>query len=434
MEIRIPHLGEGADSGIVAAIFVKEGDRVSKDQPILELESEKAVASIPSSATGVITKIHVKEGDEVKVGQAIASLSEDGAGASESTTGAAEPGRATQDTTVLPAEPPGRISRTEAAGEEGTAASGLRAGASPSVRRMARELGIDLTKVRGSERGGRIVLADLRKYVQDLQEVAFQQKEAPRRPAAPVPQRFDFSRWGPVTRKKMSATRRAISAKMLDSWTTIPHVTQFDEADISDVLALRKKYLAAYEKHGAHLTLTAFILHALTPLLQKYPLFNSSLDELTDEIIQKGYYHIGIAVDTDHGLIVPVIRDVNKKTLLELSVELQNLAERTRKRSVTLEEMQGATFTLSNQGGIGGGHFTPIINKPEAAVLGIGRGIIKNIPRNGSLQIRTMLPLALSYDHRLIDGADAARFMMGLVQALESFAENDVHLANPNTD
>jgi pyruvate dehydrogenase E2 component (dihydrolipoamide acetyltransferase) len=426
MEIRIPHLGEGADSGIVAAIFVKEGDRVSKDQPILELESEKAVASIPSSATGVITKIYVKEGDEVKVGQAIASLSQDGAGASESTTGAAEPGRPTQDTTAVPAELPVRISRTEVASEEATAASGLRPAASPSVRRMARELGIDLAKVRGSERGGRIVLADLKKYVQHLQEVALQREEAPRRPSTPTPQRIDFSRWGPVTRKKMSTTRRAISAKMLDSWTTIPHVTQFDEADISDLIALRKKYLAVYEKKGAHLTLTAFILHAVARLLRKHPLFNSSLDDLTDEIIQKGYYHIGVAVDTDHGLIVPVIRDVNKKSLLDLSIELQSLSERARKRTVTLEEMQGATFTLSNQGGIGGGHFTPIINKPEAAVLGIGRGIAKNIPRDGSLRIRTMLPLALSYDHRLVDGADAARFMVDLVRSLESFAEDNV--------
>jgi pyruvate dehydrogenase E2 component (dihydrolipoamide acetyltransferase) len=432
MEVRLPRLGEGADSGTVASIFVKEGDQVKKEQPILELESEKAVASIPSPASGTVSKLYIKEGDLIKVGALILSLTEEGVVApppvpriDASVGDEAEEAVSPAPLVVLPG-PEGVTGQSELA-EAPFAGQGPPA-ASPSIRKMARELGIDLNRVRGSERGGRIVLADVRRYLQSLQKAAQKpQISAPTVvPSAAPP--VDFAKWGSVERKKMTTLRTTISNRMVASWTTIPHITQFDEADITGVLALQKKYAAKYEKQKAHLTLTAFVLRAIVPFLKKYQQFNASIEEGTLEIVYKNYIHIGIAVDTEQGLIVPVIRNVDKKSLLEIARELNELAERTRQRNITLEEMQGGSFTISNQGGIGSGHFTPIINKPEVAILGVGRGLVKVVVMGKQVQRRTMLPLSLSYDHRIIDGADAARFMVDLVQALENFKEADVKI------
>ena len=272
---------------------------------------------------------------------------------------------------------------------------------------MARELGVDLARVRGTGLGGRITAEDIRAHLAALQGRPAGPASVPGKPPAPKP---DFSRWGPVTRKPFSALRQVIARTMTDSWTTIPHVTQFDEADVTQLLQWITKHGPRYEKKGGRLTLTAILIRALTPVLRKYPVFNASLDEAAGEIVFKEYIHIGIAVDTEHGLIVPVLRDADKKGLLDLCKGLQELAERARSRKVTLEELQGASFTISNQGGIGGLHFTPIIHKPEVAVLGVGQA------RRG------ILPVSLSYDHRVIDGADAARFTRDLVQALEGFS------------
>jgi pyruvate dehydrogenase E2 component (dihydrolipoamide acetyltransferase) len=215
---------------------------------------------------------------------------------------------------------------------------------------------------------------------------------------------------------------------MAESWTTIPHVTQFDEADITGLLELKKKHDAAYEQRGAKLTVTAFLLKALAARLNVHWKFNTSLDETSQELVRKQYCHLGIAVDTEAGLMVPVIRDVDKKPLVELSKELNALAEKTRARKVTAEEMQGSTFTISNQGGIGSAHFTPIIKKPDVAILGVGKGVKKPVVREGKIEPRMMLPLALSYDHRVLDGADAARFMVDLVKHIENYPEADVKL------
>ncbi len=422
MEVRLPRLGEGADSGSVAAIFVKVGDQVKKDQSLIELESEKAVASIPSPAAGTVKKIHVKEGDDIKVGQAIITLSEDGASMSEK---AATRTPAKKEVVGIAVDDEGPRHTDER--EIQPRSSKFPPPAAPSIRKLAKQIGIDLGRVRGSESGGRIVLDDVRRYIQRLQQGAQQPSATQPVPVArPVPEQIDFSKWGPVEKQKMSQLRKAISRKMTESWTTIPHITQFADADISDVMALRKKYAPVYEKKKAHLTLTGFVIKIVAALLKKYPMFNSSLDEATDEIIHKNYYHIGIAVDTDQGLIVPVIRDVDKKTLLEISVELQDLADRTRKRKVSLEEMRGGTFTISNQGGIGGAHFTPIINKPEVAILGIGQGQWHAAAEPKKAEKRLLLPLGLSYDHRVIDGADAARFIAEFVTTLERFSESDV--------
>jgi pyruvate dehydrogenase E2 component (dihydrolipoamide acetyltransferase) len=433
MDVRLPRLGEGADSGTVASIFVRVGDQVKKDQPILELESEKAVASIPAPSSGVVTALHVKEGDQIKVGQLILALAEEGA-----TQGAPVPAidaSIGDEEEEIPAEREGAPQEPQILDETDLPAGAPPPPASPSLRKMARELGIDLRRIRGSERGGRIVLSDVRRYIERLQHPAFASKaatdlRAPASPAVAPGPAVDFSRWGNVERKKLSTLRSTISSRMLASWTGIPHITQFDEADITSLLALRKKHAARYEKQNAHLTLTAFALKAIVPVLKKYPVFGASLDEAASEIVYKQYVHIGIAVDTEQGLIVPVIRDVDRKSLFEIAQELQQLAERTRQRKVAIEEMQGGSFTISNQGGIGSGHFTPIVNKPEVAILGIGRGVVRPVVRGGKTEHRTMLPLSLSYDHRIIDGADAARFMVDLVREFESFKDADVRLSS----
>ncbi|MEW6512109.1 MAG: 2-oxo acid dehydrogenase subunit E2 [Bacteroidota bacterium] len=441
MDVRLPRLGEGAESGVIATIFVKEGDQVRKDQPVLELESEKAVATIPAPAAGTVGKIFVKEGDEIKVGALILSLAEDGA-----PTPTPAPGKPMIDVRVKEGEPgaaaiaveperPAAVPPPAVWGPFGAAEfpivhpAGVPPPASPSLRKIARELGIDLHRVPGSERGGRIVMADLRTFVQRLQQAALAPRSAPAAAAAkPTPPRIDFAKWGNVSSKKLSQLRKAISAKMVESWTTVPHITQFDEVDVTKLMELRKKYASKYEAKGGHLTMTSFALKAVIATLKKHPIFNASMDEAAGEIVYKEYYHIGVAVDTEQGLIVPVLRDADKKSTLELSVEMNTLAQRTRDRKLALEEMQGGTFTISNQGGIGSGHFTPIINTPEVAILGIGRGAVKAVVQKERVVHRTMLPLALSYDHRVIDGADAARFMVDLVQAFGAITDADVKI------
>jgi pyruvate dehydrogenase E2 component (dihydrolipoamide acetyltransferase) len=308
-------------------------------------------------------------------------------------------------------------------------ASDVPVAAAPSIRMIAGELGIDLTRIRGSGRGGRIVLTDVREYIQRLMNAARQPKTAAAGPPAkPVAESIDFSKWGAVVKKPLTPLRKVISRRMAENWNAIPHVTQFDEADLSAVLALRKKYIATYEKKGARLTVTSFVLKAVVAALKKHPIFNASLDEAVEEIVFKEYYHIGIAVDTEAGLIVPVLRDADKKSVLELSLELEELAKKARDRKVSADELKGGTFTISNQGGIGGAQFTPIVNRPEVAILGLGKGALKPVVVKDKVEARTMLPLGLSYDHRVIDGGTAARFIVDLVEALQNFNETGVKL------
>ena len=435
MDVRLPRLGEGADSGVIATVFVKEGDQIQKDQPVLEIESEKAVATIPAPAPGTVTKVLVKEGDEIRVGSLILVLSENGAGAAAEVSAPA---------VAVPA-PPRAIDASvgddarAAAGPSGfpiVHAAGAPPPASPSLRKIARELGIDLYRVAGSERGGRIVMSDLRAYVQKIQRSALEARSPAGSPAPPAvlpspktaPVSIDFSQWGPVTKQKITTLRRSISRKMVESWTTVPHITQFDEVDVTALLALRKTYGPKYEAKKAHLTLTSFAIHAVVAALKKHPSFNASIDEAAGEIVFKDYFNIGIAVDTEQGLIVPVLRKADTKSVFQISVELNEIAEKTRARKVSLEEMQGGTFTVSNQGGIGSGHFTPIVNTPEVAILGMGRSLVKPVVRDGKVVQRTMMPLVLSYDHRVNDGANAARFVVDLVKEFENIQEADVKI------
>ncbi|PWU11732.1 MAG: branched-chain alpha-keto acid dehydrogenase subunit E2 [Verrucomicrobia bacterium] len=439
MDLTLPNLGEGADSGTVVNLFVKEGDQIAKDQPILELENEKAVATIPSTGAGTVSKIFVKAGDKITVGQRILALDEGGGGPRDEGRGArdeqakAAPQREDQS---RPAErdegaPSKAPDETETPPEPKHEHEPV---AAPSIRKLARDLGIDLTRVQGSASGGRIVLEDVRAFIQRLQSRAAPKASGatPSAPAAPsgksAAEPIDFSKWGPVSRKTLSPLRQVIARRMSESWAAVPRVTQFDEADITQLNELRKKYSPSYEQKGARLTLTSFALGILATVLKKHPAINSSLDENSEEIVLKQYISIGVAVDTEAGLIVPVIRDVDKKDMLALSKELEDLAKKARERRISPEELKGGSFTLSNQGGIGSAHFTPIVNKPEVAILGLGRGSLKPVVRDGKIEPRLVLPMALSYDHRVIDGATAARFMVDLVKAFEGFREEDVRL------
>lgn len=438
MDVKLPQLAEGVESGTVVSILVSEGQEIKKDQPIMELETQKAVGSIPAPTGGVVTKIHVKQGMEVSVGYTLISI--DAASGA-----AASPAPATKALSSTPNGPPSGMPSTAPSGQAASsnapvtpaasdyryeAKSGVPPPASPSIRKIARELDIDLTRVRGSEAGGRITLADVRAYIQRLQQLAAQGSAAPQQaPSIAAPsEAIDFAKWGPIRREKMSPLRRTVSRRMMESWTTIPKINQFDDADITALLALRKKHAPAYEKKSAHLTLTSFLLLVLGRALKKHPRANASMDETAQEIIYKDYCHIGVAVDTEGGLIVPILRDVDKKNLLQISQGLHSLTEKTRQRKVSIEDLQGGTFTISNQGSIGGSHFTPIIYAPQVAILGVGQGKATPVAVDGKIAIRTILPLCLAYDHRVLDGADAVRFLKDVIAGLESFEEADLKL------
>jgi pyruvate dehydrogenase E2 component (dihydrolipoamide acetyltransferase) len=361
------------------------------------------------------------------VGQAILSL-ENGAAAPAAKPAASKPPPAERRASA-PAPKASVEAEPEPEPSEEEPASGPEPAAPPSIRRMARELGIDLRKIRGSENGGRIVIGDVRAYIERLQRLAAQPRASATSGAGsakPPPEHLDFSKWGPIAKRPLTQLRKVIATRMGQSWNTVPRVTQFDEADVTALEDLRKKYAPAFEKKGVRLTLTSFALKIVASALKKHPIFNTSLDEAAGELIWKEYFHIGLAVDTEQGLIVPVLRDVDKKNLVDLSKELGELAGKTRDRKIGLEDLQGGSFTISNQGGIGGGHFTPIVNLPEVAILGLGRGALRPVVRDGGVTPRLMLPLALSYDHRVIDGGAAVRFILELVKGFENFDEKEL--------
>ncbi len=425
MDVKLPKLGEGADSGVVVGIFVKEGDTIANGQAIMELENEKAVASIPSTAAGVIEKIFVKVGDRIGAGQKILSVGGGSAPAPAAAPAAAAAPKPAPKKVAPQPTPVVQTADDEPVAEAADEIVNENPVASPSVRRAAHEFGIDLRKVHGSESGGRITGADVKNYIARLiraasRPAAVASTMAPAKPAAVS---VDFSQWGPILKKPVTPLRKVIARRMSESWNTVARVTQFDDIDFTKLGELRKKFAADYEKKGVKLTLTPFVLKAVASTLKAHPIFNSSLDEVASEIVIKEYIHLGIAVDTDQGLMVPVIRDVDKKSLFDLAKELESLAAKARDRKISADEMKGGTFTISNQGAIGGAHFTPIVNLPEVAILGLGRGAKKAVVRDDKIEIRLMTPIALSYDHRVIDGGSAARFTVDLVKAFENFDE-----------
>ena len=444
----LPELGEGIESGDVVNVLVAAGDRVIQDQPLIELETDKAVIEVPAPVDGVVQTMHVQAGDKANVGQLIVTFETEVGASSEPAppmpepTPAAEPEpepepappavqtaapTAPDPAPSAPPQPPvpaagaAPVAPAPAERPEPAAARRLPAAASPSVRRLAREVGVDIHEVNGTGPGGRISIDDVKMHARRLltdtggyQATAGAAAAEPRAVTLP-----DFSRWGEVEPQAMTSVRRATAEHMAQAWANIPHVTQHASADITALEQLRKRYASRAEAAGGKLTVTAIALKVVTAALKLFPQFNASIDMARQEIIYKHYYHIGVAVDTDRGLLVPVIRDVDQKSLIDIAVELNALAEKARDRKTTLAEMQGGTFTVTNLGGIGGSHFTPIINAPEVAILGLARSGIEAKYMDGKFEPRLMMPLSLSYDHRLIDGADGARFIRWVVEALE---------------
>ncbi len=439
LEFRLPKLAEGDATGSVAKVLVEVGDQVQIDQSVLEVETDKAVVEVPSTVAGQVEKIHVAPGQDVTEGTLVLTLAQRGqAPAAEAPPPAQPTPEPPAEQAAKPKAPPALAAAPAPAAQPPAApeasapdssvqaveppaqapvpgATGLPVPAAPSVRRFARELGVDLRQVSGSGPAGRISVADVKAFVR-----AGLRRPATAALASSLPPLPDLSRFGPVHRLPASAVRRATAQHLGQSWPNVPQVTQFDEADITELEALRHRHAPAVADRGGKLTVTAVLLKVAAVALRRFPQFNASLDLQSGEIVFRDYVHVGVAVDTDRGLLVPVVRDVDKKSIADLSLELGEIAQRARASKLTLEEMQGGGFSISNLGGIGGTGFTPIVNWPESAILGVARQ--RQVARwdGGAFKPRTMLPLALSYDHRLIDGADAARFLRYVCEVAES--------------
>ena len=418
VEVKLPVLGEGVDSGTVAGVLVAPGDTVEADAPLIELETDKAVIEVPAPQAGVIASLPVKAGDTVAVGQLIATIEPSDAAPSQAPAEvpaavAAPPAAEPQPPPPPPPPAPAPTPPPAALGGDEFNLPEWPIPATPNTRRFARELGVDITAVQGTGNGGRILSGDVVRTARSMLEAASAGAAA----APPLP---DFSRWGEVEREPMSGIRRATATHLSTAWTTIPHVTQHDEADVTDLEQLRKRFGPRVQEAGGKLTMTAIAVRVVASALRAFPQFASSVDMASREVIIKRYTHVGVAVDTARGLLVPVIRDADRKNLTELSVELGELAARARDGKLTLEEMQGGCFTITNLGGIGGTAFTPIVNYPEVAILGMSRSRVTAVHRDGGFQPRLLVPLSLSYDHRVIDGADAIRFLRWIVEALEA--------------
>ncbi|MFQ5485538.1 MAG: dihydrolipoamide acetyltransferase family protein [Desulfobacterales bacterium] len=408
---KLPDLGEGIHEGEIIAVIVSAGDKVTEGDPILEVETDKAAVEIPSPFTGKVDSIMVKPGDLVEVGDVLMTF---GNGETVKKRSAEKEPSQVKDEAVAPS-----MDRSKEP-----------VPASPATRRLARELNIDLHHVPPSGPEGLVTAADVRSFAEKGKKPKEEpEPEKPTPKAVPVPGTAapplpDFAKWGPVEEIPFRSIRRATAKKMALAWSRIPHVTTQDVVDISKLEEFRSRYKADIEAKGGKLTLTVFALKAAATALKAYPNFNSTLDIEANRIIIKHYFHLGVAVDTDNGLVVSVIREVDRKSITELAVELYDLVQRTRARKTTLEEMQGSTFTITNIGAAGGGHFSPIINYPEVAILGIGSArlqpvVMQTEEKDQSVVARLIMPLTLAIDHRVLDGADATRFLRLIIDALE---------------
>jgi pyruvate dehydrogenase E2 component (dihydrolipoamide acetyltransferase) len=414
-EFKLPELGEGITSGVVATVLVAVGDTIALDQPVLELETDKAVTEIPSPIAGKITKLSVSEGQTIEVGSLILVTDESVTAKTPS-----KPKPASQPKSEPTPQPVVRTPVVSNPPTGGTLPGGAVL-ASPSVRRLAREHGVNLADVLTADPTGRITAQEVLNVSQGTPEIAPKTTPVATPMPAAILEGIDVASdaWGPVAQQPMNAIRKKTVEHMTHCWTTIPHVTHFDKADITSLEVIRKKYAPKVAAAGGKLTGTSFILKIVAEALKRFPKFNASIDLEGQKLLLKQYYNLGVAVETEQGLLVPVLRDVDQKSITQLSLELPQLAGKARDRKLGLDEMQGGTFTVTNLGGIGGENFTPIINAPQAAILGVSRAKIEPVHQNGQFAPRTMLPLSLSYDHRVIDGAEAARFMRWVCEALE---------------
>lgn len=461
-DIQLPEISENVESGSVMSILVSVGDVIRDGDSLLEIETDKAAVEVPSPAGGKITEILISEGDEVSIGQNIMKVETEaeaggGGGAGAEDTGGGEsgaeaaaagggaggeeekPAAAEKPTEQAPSEEPAAAAEKPkpAAQEQPAAAAsqpapeaappqrpeGVPVPAAPSTRRLAREIGVDIQQVAGTGPGGRISIEDVKAHAKQMLGGGAQ----PGAPAAAagggVPQPAplpDFSKWGETSREPMSKVRQITADNTTRSWQTIPHVTQFDNADVTALEEFRRKYGKRVEKAGGKLTVTAMLLKISARALQHFPRFNASLDSQTKEIVYKHYVNVGVAVDTDRGLLVPVIKDVDKKSITDLALELADVAGRARSKKIKPEEMDGGNFTISNLGGVGGTAFTPVVLPPQVAILGVARSSYQPVYKNGEFEPRVILPLSLSYDHRIIDGADGARFLRWICDVMEN--------------
>lgn len=430
--VKVPNLGDGINSATVLSILVKAGDTIQKDQTILELETDKATAPVPASEAGVIAAILVKEGDTVSTGSPVVQL----VGAGQAAAPAAPTPTAAVAQLVSTATPAAvqatatTVQQPRQAATTYVSPNGLEPPASPSIKKLANDIGLDLRLVPGSETGGRVVLADIRNFIQTL--ISTSQTPAPAIAQAPNPSPTtplpDFTKFGPTEHKPLTTLRKKISEKMSESWTNVPHVTQFEEIDITALMELRKKHNPSYKEKGANLTVTMFAVKAIINSLKEFPQFNSSYDTAKNELILKNYFNIGIAVDTENGLIVPVVKNADQKDMLKLCLEVNDLAEKARTRKIGMEDLQGGSFTITNLGSLGVAQFTPIVNVPEVAILALSAGKLKPVVVNNKIETRLIMPISLSYDHRVIDGADGARFIKHFCKQLEEINATDLGL------
>jgi pyruvate dehydrogenase E2 component (dihydrolipoamide acetyltransferase) len=441
-EFKLPELGENISQGDLVRLMIAPGTKVSEGQPVMELETDKAVIEVPSSITGIVKEVKVKEGEKIKVGQVIFTL-EGGAAAQpparsrnapvEHVSGqhgarlafqaAIRAEGKTEEQALPPDQPqpaPPVFSMPVQLGKVAGTEPRQPVPAAPHVRRLAREVGVDIYDVKGTGPGGRILEDDVKAHAKALVSAAITAAQAPPRAGHfAQPQLPDFAKWGKVEHVSMRGVRRKTAEHLAEAWNTVPHVTQHDRADITELEQLRARFAPKAQEAGGKMTVTAIALKVCAAALKVFPQFNASIDVEKEEIIYKQYIHIGVAADTDRGLLVPVIRDVDKKNIVELAVELSQFSKKARDKKLTPADMEGGTFTITNLGGIGGVGFTPIVNYPEVAILGLSRSRMEPEWINGKFEPRLILPLSLSYDHRLIDGADAARFLRWIAEAFE---------------
>ncbi len=426
--VLLPNLGD-FDEIEVVELIVSPGDRVEVEDPLVVLETDKASMEFPSPYRGVVKELAVQVGGSVAEGSLIAVVQveqgaeEDVPPEPERRERARPPAHTAPETRPVPAPPPTERKRPVVPEPDlepapVAAGAGVTAHASPSVRRLAHELGVDLTLVPTTGRKGRVLRDDVQGYVKSMLEKGTQAGVPISGVSVARAPEIDFSKFGPIQTQPLNRIRKLSGANLHRSWVTVPHVTQFDEADVTDLEAFRREQKRAAEARGLKLTFLPFLMKACASVLAEFPQFNSSLDRTGENLIVKNYFHVGVAVDTDQGLVVPVVREVDEKGIFELAAELMQLSGKARDRKLRLEDLQGGTFTISSLGGIGGRFFTPIVNHPEVAVLGVSRMQWKPVYVGEQLERRLILPLSLSYDHRVIDGADAVRFTGRLAEVL----------------
>jgi pyruvate dehydrogenase E2 component (dihydrolipoamide acetyltransferase) len=426
VDFPLPSIGEGVNQADVAEVLVKAGDVIEANQVVAELETEKAVVELQCPHAGKVSAVHIQAGDTIAVGAKVLTIESTSDAPAEEKAAPAAPAKAappgkSMTTAVRPAAQEVIVASP---GENGNGVGRAPAPAAPSTRRLARELGVDLHDIRGTGPGGRITQEDVQGYVRNrLKGISVPATKSPSVGVSALgtfapPPLPDFSRYGVIERQAMSKIARVSAENLTVSWNVIPHVTQHDRADITDLEQARKRFVEGLGKKGPKVTMTAIVIKALSTCLQAFPKFNSSLDPLTNEIVLKRYYNIGCAVDTEYGLVVPVVKDCHQKSIIQIAADVNELAEKARDRKLSIDSMQGATCTVTNLGGIGGVGFTPIVNYPEVCILGMSRSQSELRLKDGKVEERMMLPLSLSYDHRVINGADAARFLVALCNLL----------------